>query len=77
VHGLPLEIGAAALDDPLAVSRPDRHPDGDRRDTIAVINGVALFIVHTYPDDDDRLGRVIRVRKATTHERKAYENGDY
>jgi uncharacterized DUF497 family protein len=75
-HGLPLEVGAAALDDPLSVSQPDPHLDGDRWDTIAVLNGVTLFIVHTWPDHGDAPGRIISVRKATAHERRAYENGD-
>jgi len=29
-HKLPLSIGEDALTDPLALSQPDPHPDGDR-----------------------------------------------
>ncbi len=74
-HGLPLSIGEVALADPLSLSRPDPHPDGDRWDTICQAGGVLLFIVHTWPDTDGASGRVISIRKATRRERRAYENG--
>ncbi|MDE1150074.1 MAG: BrnT family toxin [Azospirillaceae bacterium] len=75
-HGLPLSVGRAALDDPLAVSVPDPHPDGDRWNTLASISGVTLFIVHTLPDDDAP-GRIISVRRADRTERKAYKHGEH
>jgi uncharacterized protein len=73
-HKLPLSIGEVAPGDPLALSQPDHHPDGDRWDTCQA-GGVLLFIVHTRPDDDDTPGRIISARKATRHERRAYEDG--
>lgn len=75
-HGLPLSIGADAMDDPLLLSCPDPHPDGDRWFSIEVLNGVALAVVHTWPDDEKEDGRIISVRQATRQERKAYEDGD-
>jgi uncharacterized DUF497 family protein len=69
-----LSVGEVALAEPLALSRPDTHPDGDRWDTVCQAGGVVLLIVHTWPDDDD-LGRIISVRKATMRERRAYEDG--
>jgi uncharacterized protein len=74
-HRLPLSIGEVALADPLALSRQDPHPDGDRWDTICQAGGVLLFIVHTWPEDGDTPGRIISARKATGRERKAYEDG--
>ena len=74
-HKLPLSIGEVALPDPLALSQPNPHPEGDRWDTICQIDGVILFIVHTWPDDDVVLGRIISARKATRHERRKYEDG--
>jgi uncharacterized protein len=66
-----------ALADPLALSRPDPHPDGDRWNTVAMVDGMTLFVVHTWPDDDDDTpGRIISVRQATKHEQRAYENDD-
>jgi len=76
-HQLPLSIGEVALADPLALSRPDPHPDGDRWDTLCQAGGVVLHIVHTWPDADDVPGRVVSVRKATRQERKAYEDGEH
>lgn len=76
-HRLPLSIGEVGLSDPLAASQPDPHPDGDRWDTLCEVDGVVLFIVHTWPDDDDVPGRIISVRKATSHERRAYEEGTF
>ena len=46
-HKLPLSIGEVALTDPLALSKPDPHPGGDRWDTSCKAGSVLLFIVHT------------------------------
>jgi uncharacterized DUF497 family protein len=75
--GLSLADGILALADPLALSRPDPHPDGDRWRTIGVIGGrIALFVVHTEPvlrPDGRKIGRIVSVRKTTQRERRAYE----
>ena len=76
-HGLRLSIGEVALADPLALSQPDPHPDGDRWDTVCEADGLLLFVVHTWPDDDMTPGRIISVRQATRQERRAYENGGH
>jgi uncharacterized DUF497 family protein len=65
------------MDDPLLLSRPDPHRDGDRWFSIGILNGVTLAVIHTWPDDEDGTdGRIISLRQATRHERKAYEDGD-
>ena len=78
-HQLPLEAGTLALNDPMALSVPDDHPDGDRWRTIGSANGiVVLFVVHTEPTiqaDGREVGRVISVRRAERQERQAYEGG--
>jgi uncharacterized DUF497 family protein len=71
---LPLSVAEIALTDPLALSQPDPHPDGDRWNTLAVVEGRTLFIVHTWPEDGAP-GRIVSVREATRRERKAYEDG--
>lgn len=67
--------------DPLALSRPDPHPDGDRWRTVGSAAGVVvLFVVHTEPTaqpDGREVGRVISVRRATPHERRAYEEESF
>ncbi len=36
---------------------------------------VVLFVVHTWPDDEDISGRIISAREAEPHERRIYEEG--
>jgi uncharacterized protein len=81
-HGLSLADGVPVLEgDPLAESRPDPHPDGDRWQTIGGAGGfLVLFVVHTEPvmqADGRNPGRIISVRRATSLERKAYEEGAF
>jgi uncharacterized DUF497 family protein len=80
-HGLSFETAQVIFDDPMAASRPDSHPDGDRWQTVGLVGRVHLFVVHTWPEADpatqDEVGRIISARKATAHERKAYEEGDF
>ena len=40
-----MPLGEVALADPLALSRHDAHPDGDRWDTVCQVGSVLLFIV--------------------------------
>ncbi len=76
--GLALQDGIVVLDgDPLARSRPDPHPDGDREQTIGRAAGVlTLVVIHTERDDLGN-GRIISVRRATSHERRCYEQGEF
>ena len=80
-HGLSFETAIAVFDDPLHASRPDPHPDGDRWLTLGLVGPVVLLEVHTWPEaaleGDDPVGRIISARKATAHERMAYEEGDF
>ena len=80
-QGLSLAAGIPALADPLAASRPDPWPHEARWQTVGSAGGiVVLFVVHTEPAEQPRgrlLGRIIGVRKATAHERQAYEDGTF
>ncbi len=80
-HGLSFETAQLVFGDELAISRPDPHPDGDRWQTVGVVGPVCLFVVHTGPDLDaetgEESGRIISARKATAHERRAYEEGEF
>lgn len=80
-HGLSFELAQRVFDDPLAVSRPDPDPDEARWQTVGLIGAVAVLVIHTWPETDpeigDETGRIISARKATSHERKAYEEGDF
>jgi uncharacterized protein len=80
-HRLSFDLAQRVFDDPLAASRPDPFPDGERWQTIGVIGTVTVFVVHTSPEVDpntgDESGRIISARKATDYERKAYEEGEF
>jgi hypothetical protein len=80
-HGLSFETAARVFDDPLHASKLDPHQDGDRWNTIGLVGPVLLFVVHTWPKaespGDEPVGRIISGRKATAHERKAYEEGSF
>jgi hypothetical protein len=49
--------------------------------TIGVISGIVVLVVHTAPEFDtitgEEIGRIISARKATAHERQAYEEGHF
>ena len=81
LHGLGFETAALVFDDPLAASRPDPYPHESRWQTIGMIGGVIVFVVHTWPEPDpvtgEEVGRIIGARKATSHERRAYEEGEF
>jgi uncharacterized DUF497 family protein len=80
-HGLSFETAVLVFDDPLHASRLDPHPDGNRWHTIGLIGPVSVLVIHTWPEaefeGDEPVGRIISARKATAHERKAYEEGDF
>jgi len=60
----------------LHVIVPDRIVDGEQRwHAIGLVGPVlVLIVVHAYPDPEDETRiRIIGARKATSHERKRYE----
>ena len=80
-HGLGFETAELVFDDPLALSRPDTHPDEERWHTIGMIGNVIVIVAHTLPRIDhetgEEIGRIISARKATGQERRLYEEGDF
>ena len=79
-HGLSFETAVLVFDDPLAVSRFDPHPEEERWQTVGVIGNVVVLVAHTWPEADpetrEEVGRIISARKASSRERKAYEEGE-
>ena len=75
-HSITFELAQRVWDDPLHVVIPDRIEDGEQRwHAIGAISPVVIVVVvHIYPDEDetDRV-RIIGARKATSHERRRYE----
>ena len=78
-HGLSFETAVLVFDDPLHASKPDPHPDGDRWHAIGLVGPVLLLVVHTWPEEaeSEQAGRIISARKATAHERRAYEEENF
>ena len=80
-HGLSFETAKLVFKDPLAAHRPDPHSDDERWHTIGLIDNVVVIVAHTWPRAEGgtgvETGRIISARKATTHERRAYEEGDF
>lgn len=80
-HGIGFETAALVFGDPLAITRDDPHLDGDRLRTVGAIGFVTVFVVHAIPELDigsgAEIGQIISARKATTHERTAYEEGGF
>lgn len=75
-HGITFELAQRVWDDPLHVVIPDRIEDGEQRwHAIGVVSAVVIVVVvHTYPDENDaNRVRIIGARKATSHERRRYE----
>jgi len=73
-HGVSFDLATLVFDDPMHLSLPDPHPDGDRWQTIGRVSAVNLLVAHTIFDDDSG-GRIISARKATKRERTTYEEG--
>lgn len=80
-HKISFETAQLVFDDLYAASRPDPCRDEERWQTIGKIGNVTAFVVHTPleldPATGEEIGRIISARKATHHERKAYEEGDF
>jgi uncharacterized DUF497 family protein len=76
------ELAERVFADPLAIALSDLFPDQERWRTIGSLpgSGIALLVVHTWPEDDgsgEEVGRVISARKATSHARRAYDEGTF
>ena len=80
-HSLSFEAAAYVFDDPLSATQEDPCPHEQRWHTIGMVGTQVVMVVHTWPDFDtetsDEIGRIISARKATRHEREAYEEGHF
>lgn len=75
-HRVSFETAAHVFDDPFHFSRLERVVDGEERwQTVGSADGTILLLVaHTYLDKQGQeTVRIISARRATTHERKRYE----
>ena len=79
-HGVSFDTASLVFDDPAHLSIQDRHEDGEERwQTLGLAGGiVVLLVAHTWREEGDGRAviRIISARKATTRERRRYEQGD-
>ena len=76
-HGVYFETATLVFDDPYSVMLRDRVVDGEQRwHTIGLVEGVLLLlVVHTmHGEDEEEIVRIVSARKATTQERRLYED---
>ena len=72
-HGVSFEEAAKAMTDPLSIDYDDLAQPQNIVTLATSPSGAILYVVST--DRDDRI-RIISARKATTHERRIYQEGD-
>jgi uncharacterized DUF497 family protein len=76
-HKVSFELAREVFADPLALSKMDRVEDGEQRwQTVGMVSGtVILLVAHTVHErEGEEVIRIISARKATKHERRAYED---
>lgn len=74
-HGVSFREGISAFMDPLSITIPDPdHSVEEERYLLLGENHKGQLLVVSHTDREDRI-RIISVRKADRHERKAYEQG--
>ena len=78
-HGVSFDTARRIFDDPNHLSIQDRHEEGEERwQTLGLAGGiVVLLVAHTWRDEGEgrEVVRIISARKATTRERRRYEQG--
>jgi uncharacterized DUF497 family protein len=75
-HKINFELASKVFDDPLARFRFDRVIDGEERWLAIgkVLELHVLVVAHTYRNHTDQeVIRIISARRATSHERRLYE----
>jgi uncharacterized protein len=75
-HGVSFELASFVFDDPLQLSVLDPCEEEERWRTVGVVGNLAtILVVHTVTEmeGEDEIIRIISARRATAHERRAYE----
>lgn len=75
-HKVSFALAERALGDPLAITVPNPYPVEERWTTLGSPSAdgiVVLYVVHTWPEGEDEVGRIISARRATAQEKVDYE----
>lgn len=76
-HGVGFDTAQRVFGDPAHATRADDDASEERWQTVgkpSADSHVVLFVVHTEAAEG---GRIISARRATSHERQAYEEGEF
>ena len=73
-HGVSLADAVGALEDELALTIRDPHSETEERFITAGMDPLGQLLVVVYSWHDERI-RLISARKATSRERRQYEEG--
>jgi uncharacterized DUF497 family protein len=80
-HEIAFSEAVLVFEDPLHLSKPDPHPDGDRWQTIGHMGPFLVFVVHTLPVEWESgaaaIGRIVSACITTSFERRTYEDGSF
>ena len=80
-RGLSFETAALVFADPLMLQRTDPHSEEERWLTVGLVGNVVVVVSHTSPDletgAEAGMGGIISARKATSQERRAYEEEEF
>jgi uncharacterized protein len=76
-HGLSFETAVLVFDDPLHASRPDPAIAGKPSDSSGRCCCWSFILGRKKSEEGEQVGRIISARKATAHERRAYEEGNF
>jgi uncharacterized DUF497 family protein len=82
-HKVSFLLAERIFGDPMIVTRCDPYQGEERWQSIgkpSAESAITLFVVHTDPvrqPNGEEAGRIISVRRATSHERRAYEEGEF
>ncbi len=79
-HGVSFKVASRVFDDPFVQFFVDQVVDGEERwNAIGLASGILLVVVtHVYrsiEEDDQSVIRIISARRASSHERKRYQEG--
>ena len=74
-HKVGFDLAQEVWKDPFHIIAWDRFIDGEERWHAIGMVGQAtlLLVVHTYPGDGERIVRIVSARRATSFERRRYE----
>ena len=75
-HKVSFQLAECALGDPLCLSVRDPYPEEERWKTLGSPSPdgiVVLYVIHTWPEDEQSAGRIISAWLATKEERRDYE----